>query len=60
MNAKCEHCDGNIGIVVYWDAKRKEEVIDHGRCINCLRNIVLPCEPFRDFKKYCVNIESIN
>jgi len=59
MNAKCEHCGGSISVITFYDEKKVERV-DCGRCIDCLSNTCLPPEMWESFKKYCVNIESIN
>lgn len=60
MNARCDRCDGHIGIITFYDNINKITLVDHGRCVDCLCNIPLPSEPWQIFKKYCVNIESIN
>jgi len=44
-------CGGGVIVIAYYDNFEREYYVSHGICQVCLKNIVLPQEKYRDFRK---------
>ena len=59
LRNKCE-CGGYVTVIPCRDKDREgriESVVSHGVCVSCLKNVVLPTEPYLPFvKKFCISV----